>query len=170
MYLSFFQHKSVQIVCSMEVTFSSWFHTRISFKDPELVNSLRSFEGNWQQTYWEGGVGSSYYIILYYFYVGCMRYTHIQLETRDIYANSSIVDERLQFTKILLQVSGLIHSNSTPTLIWGLSIYFRSQVTYKNSLTCYSINHSFSPLQWMSSCRNHKSLALSMYLWGYIHA
>ena len=55
--LSFIQHKSPKITCSLQVTFFNWFDIGISFKDPELLYT-RSFEMHWQQTYRE----SSFYV------------------------------------------------------------------------------------------------------------
>ena len=52
-YLSFIQHKSLEIVCILEVMFLYLIDTKIISKDLELVY-LRSFEMNWRQTNNEG--------------------------------------------------------------------------------------------------------------------
>ena len=49
-YLSFIQHKSLEVVCNLGVTFFSWFDTGNSFKDPKLVSSW-SFGMIRQQTH-----------------------------------------------------------------------------------------------------------------------
>lgn len=51
MYLSYIQHKGLEIVCISEVTIWSWFDIGTSFKDPESVYSTRSLEMILQQTY-----------------------------------------------------------------------------------------------------------------------
>jgi hypothetical protein len=49
-YLSFVQHKSLDIACSLEITLFSLFETGILFTDLELIY-LMSFKMNLQQTY-----------------------------------------------------------------------------------------------------------------------
>ena len=59
-YLSFIQHKSLEITCSLQVTFLSWFDIKISFKYPKLIYP-RLVEMHQQQTYRKSS-----------FYVGCI--------------------------------------------------------------------------------------------------
>jgi hypothetical protein len=52
-YLSFIQLQSLELVCTLEVTFLGDSIPELVFKDPEYIY-LNLFEINWQQT-WKGG-------------------------------------------------------------------------------------------------------------------
>lgn len=79
--LLFIQHKCLELVCSLEVTFCSRLDTGISFKDPQLVHP-RLFKMNRQQTY--RGFG---------FQCGWMRgmlvYANTLSSSLELFANSS---------------------------------------------------------------------------------